>query len=45
MAETLPTMIEIATPHIGRETPTPVWIAATDKYKANVKIGDAPSDN
>lgn len=40
MADTLPVMLSIATPHIARETATPVWIRASDKYKPVVKVGD-----
>ncbi len=40
MDETLPTMLAIATPFIGRETAKPVWIDASDKYKPDIKIGD-----
>lgn len=40
MNETLPTMLAIAGPHIGRETPKPVSINASDKFKPDVKIGD-----
>ncbi|HUL54322.1 MAG TPA: hypothetical protein VLT83_13025 [Opitutaceae bacterium] len=40
MADTLPTMISIAAPHIARETSAPVWIRASDKYKPVIKIGD-----
>lgn len=40
LPETLPTMLAIAGPFIGRETAKPVWINASDKYKPDVKIGD-----
>jgi hypothetical protein len=40
MADTLPTMLSIATPHIARETATPLWIRASDKYKPVVTVGD-----
>lgn len=40
MDETLPTMLAIAAPNIGRETAQPVWVNASDKYKPDVKIGD-----
>jgi hypothetical protein len=40
MPETLPVMLALAGPHIGRETPRPVAVRATDKFKPEVKIGD-----
>jgi hypothetical protein len=40
MNETLPAMLVLAGPHIGRETEKPVSIKATDKFKPEVKIGD-----
>ncbi len=40
MNETLPAMLALAGPHIGRETVKPVSILATEKFKAEVKIGD-----
>lgn len=40
LGETLPTMLAIAGPYIGRETDKPVWINATDKYKPDIRIGD-----
>jgi hypothetical protein len=40
MNETLPVMLALAGPNIGRETPKPVSIKATDKFKPEVKIGD-----
>ena len=40
MPETLPVMLALAGPNIGRETPKPVSTSATDKFKAEVKIGD-----
>lgn len=40
LADTLPTMLAIAGPNIGKETSKPIWIDATDKYKADIKIGD-----
>lgn len=40
MDQTLPTMLAIAGPNIGRETATPVWVNASDKFKPEVKIGD-----
>lgn len=38
--QTLPAMLALAGPHIGRETDKPVSIKATDKFKPEVKIGD-----
>lgn len=40
MPETLPVMLALAGPNIGRETPRPVSVRATDKFKPEVKIGD-----
>ena len=40
MPETLPVMLALAGPNIGRETPKPVSVRATEKYKPEVKIGD-----
>ena len=40
MNETLPVMLTLAGPHIGRETDKPVSLKATDKLKPEVKIGD-----
>jgi hypothetical protein len=40
MPETLPVMLALAGPNIGRETPKPVAVKATDKFKPEVKIGD-----
>lgn len=40
MNTTLPAMLALAGPHIGRETAKPVSIKATDKFKPEVKIGD-----
>ena len=40
MRETLPAMLTLAGPHIGKETAKPVSIKATDKFKGEVKIGD-----
>ena len=40
MADTLPTMVAIAAPYIGRETGAPVWINASDKFKPEVHIGN-----
>lgn len=40
MKDTLPAMLTLAGPHIGRETAKPVQIKAADKFKPEVKIGD-----
>ncbi len=40
MDQTLPAMLAIAGPNIGRETATPVWANASDRFKPEVKIGD-----
>ena len=40
MPETLPVMLALAGPNIGRETIKPVSTRATDKFKPEVKIGD-----
>jgi hypothetical protein len=40
MPETLPVMLALAGPNIGKETPKPVAVKATDKFKGEVKIGD-----
>ena len=41
MDQTLPSMIAIAAPNIGRETVKPVWVDADDKFRAEVLIGTA----
>jgi hypothetical protein len=40
LPEALPAMIAIATPYIGRDTPKPVWIHATEKFRPEIKLGD-----
>ncbi len=40
LPETLPAMLALAGPHIGRETAKPVQIKAADKFKPEVRIGD-----
>ncbi len=40
LPDALPGMLAIASPYIGRDTPRPVWVRATDKYKPEVKLGD-----
>lgn len=41
LADTLPTMVVIAAPNIGRATGRPVWVNAADKFKPDVRIGTA----
>ncbi|MBP8256184.1 MAG: hypothetical protein KAX37_02580 [Opitutaceae bacterium] len=41
LTETLPVMLALAAPNIGRETDKPVAVLATDKFKPDVKIGEA----
>jgi hypothetical protein len=40
LPETLPAMLALAGPNIGRETAKPVWVTATEQFKTEVKIGD-----
>ena len=40
MADTLPTMLAIAAPYIGRDTGAPVWVNASDKFKPDVRVGN-----
>jgi hypothetical protein len=40
MPETLPAMLALAGPHIGRETVKPVSVKASEQFKGEVKIGD-----
>ena len=40
MADTLPTMMTIAGPYIGRDTKAPVWVNASDKFKPDIRIGN-----
>lgn len=40
LADTLPTMMSIAGPYIGRDTKAPVWVNASDKFKPDIRIGD-----
>ncbi len=40
MPETLPAMLALASPYIGRETARPMSVRASEKFKAEVKIGD-----
>lgn len=40
MADVVPAMLAIAGPQFGRETPRPVWVNASDKFKPDVKMGE-----
>lgn len=40
MDTTLPAMLALASPYIGRETAKPVSLRATEQFKTDVKIGD-----
>lgn len=40
MPETLPAMLALASPYIGKETARPMSVRASEKFKAEVKIGD-----
>lgn len=40
LPETLPAMLAIAGPNIGRETAKPVWVKASEQFRTEVKIGD-----
>jgi hypothetical protein len=40
LPQTLPAMLALAGPYIGRETEKPVSLKATEEFKAEVKIGD-----
>ncbi len=40
MADTLPTMVVIGAPYIGRATSRPVWVNASDKFKPVIRIGN-----
>ncbi|MDP3070261.1 MAG: hypothetical protein Q8N18_08230 [Opitutaceae bacterium] len=41
LPQTLPAMLALAGPHIGRETAKPVQLKATEQFKTEVKIGEA----
>lgn len=41
LPEALPSMLVIAGPFMGRETPKPVWIDASDKFRPEVILGDS----
>ena len=40
MDATLPSMLVIAGPNIGKELKQPVWVRAEDRFKAEVKVGN-----
>lgn len=40
LGESMPAMLAIAGPHLGRETARPVWMSATEKFKPDVKLGE-----
>ena len=40
LADTLPTMLVIGAPYIGRATGRPVWVNASDQFKPVVRIGN-----
>lgn len=40
LGESMPAMLAIAGPHLGRETDRPVWMTASEKFKPNVKLGE-----
>ena len=40
LADTMPTMLTIAAPYIGRDTTAPVWVNASEKFKPDVRIGN-----
>jgi hypothetical protein len=40
-SDVLPVMLTVAGSNIGRETAQPVWVNASDKFKPDIKIGDA----
>lgn len=41
LSEALPSILDLAGPHIGRETTQPVWVNAAHKYKPSITIPDA----
>lgn len=41
LPDALPAMLAIATPYIGRDTPRPVAIRASDRFKPDIHLGDA----
>jgi hypothetical protein len=40
MADVVPAMLAIGGQQFGRETPRPVWVNASDKFKPNVTLGE-----
>jgi hypothetical protein len=40
LPEVLPTMLTLAAPNIGRDTPKPVTVTVGDKYRPEVRIGE-----
>jgi hypothetical protein len=40
MADSLPIIVVIGGPNIGRNTPRPVWTLASEHFKAEVKLGE-----
>jgi len=40
LADTLPTMVSIAAPYIGRSTAVPMWVNAANRFKPDIKIGN-----
>lgn len=40
LQEVLPTMMTVGKEYFGRETAKPVWVHASDKFKANVTFGE-----
>jgi hypothetical protein len=40
MADVVPAMLAIGGRQFGRETPQPVWINASDKFKPDVRLGE-----
>jgi hypothetical protein len=40
LPQTLPAMLALAGPYIGKETAKPVSLKATEQFKTDVKIGD-----
>jgi hypothetical protein len=41
LVDTMPTMLTIAAPYLGRATSRPVWVNAADKFKPAVRIGNS----
>jgi hypothetical protein len=38
--DVMPTMLAIGSPHFGRESVRPTWVNASDRFKAEVRMGD-----